>query len=79
MFRDFSGGGARPGIARWPSAPLATETSAALGATLVMTAGRDYDQQIDCLARQHPDYVIMKALPSAGRALAPRLFGVMEN
>jgi hypothetical protein len=32
-----------------------------------------YDEKIDVLARQHPDYTLMKSLPGAGPALAPRL------
>ncbi len=32
-----------------------------------------YDQQIETLARQHPDFAIIDSLPGAGSALAPRL------
>jgi len=32
-----------------------------------------YDQQIETLARQRPDFAIIDSLPGAGSALAPRL------
>jgi hypothetical protein len=31
-----------------------------------------YDQQIETLAREHPDFTIIDSLPGAGPALAPR-------
>jgi transposase len=34
---------------------------------------KDYDQRIDSLARQHPDYALMSSFPGAGPVLAPRL------
>ena len=36
-----------------------------------------YDEQIDRLARQHPDFAIMDSLPGAGAALVPRLIAAM--
>jgi transposase len=34
---------------------------------------RAYDEEIACLAPQHPDYGLFKSLPGAGPTLAPRL------
>lgn len=36
-----------------------------------------YDEQIETLARQHPDFKIMDSLPGAGAALVPRLIAAM--
>jgi hypothetical protein len=36
-----------------------------------------YDQQIETLAREHPDFAITDSLPGAGPALAPRLIAVL--
>jgi len=38
-----------------------------------------YDEKIDDLARQHPDYTLMKSLPGAGPALAPRLIAALGS
>ncbi len=38
-----------------------------------------YDEKIDALARQHPDYTLMKSLPGAGPALAPRLIAALGS
>jgi transposase len=38
---------------------------------------KDYDQRIDSLARQHPDYALMSSFPGAGPVLAPRLIAAM--
>jgi transposase len=38
-----------------------------------------YDEKIDDLARQHPDYMLMKSLPGAGQALAPRLIAALGS
>jgi hypothetical protein len=32
-----------------------------------------YDEQIETLAREHPDFAIIDSLPGVGPALAPRL------
>jgi len=36
-----------------------------------------YDQQIETLARQHPDFAIVNSLPGAGAALTPRLIAAL--
>jgi transposase len=36
-----------------------------------------YDQQIETLARQHPDFAIIDSLPGVGPALAPRLIAAL--
>jgi transposase len=36
-----------------------------------------YDQQIETLARQHPDFAIIDSLPGAGPALVPRLIAAL--
>jgi transposase len=38
-----------------------------------------YDKQIDTLAREHPDYTLIKSLPGAGPALAPRLIAALGS
>lgn len=38
-----------------------------------------YDEKIDALARQHPDYALVKSLPGAGPALAPRLIAALGS
>jgi hypothetical protein len=37
---------------------------------------RDYDQQIEEVAKRHPDYEIFKSVPGVGPALAPRLIAL---
>jgi len=39
----------------------------------------DYDKKIDALAREHPDYQIMKSFPGAGPALTPRLIAALGS
>jgi len=36
-----------------------------------------YDEQIETLAREHPDFAIIDSLPGAGPALAPRLMAAL--
>jgi transposase len=36
-----------------------------------------YDEQIETIARQHPDFVIFDSLPGAGAALVPRLIAAL--
>jgi Transposase IS116/IS110/IS902 family len=36
-----------------------------------------YDQQIETLAREHPDFAIIDSLPGVGPALAPRLIAAL--
>jgi Transposase IS116/IS110/IS902 family len=43
----------------------------------VRDAIRCYDQQIETLARQHPDFAIVDSLPGAGAALTPRLIAAL--
>jgi Transposase IS116/IS110/IS902 family len=38
-----------------------------------------YDQKIDILARAHPDYALIKSLPGAGPALAPRIIAALGS
>ena len=38
-----------------------------------------YDEKIDSLAREHPDYALIKSLPGAGPALAPRLIAALGS
>jgi transposase len=38
-----------------------------------------YDEKIDTLARKHPDYALIKSLPGAGPALAPRLIAALGS
>ena len=38
-----------------------------------------YDEKVDALAREHPDYALMKSLPGAGPALAPRLIAAFGS
>jgi transposase len=43
----------------------------------IRSAISSYDEQIETLARQHPDFAIMDSLPGAGAALVPRLIAAM--
>ena len=36
-----------------------------------------YDQQVESLVKQHPDFAIFDSLPGAGRALVPRLIAAL--
>jgi transposase len=38
-----------------------------------------YDEQIDMLARAHPDYALMNSFPGAGPVLTPRLIAAMGS
>jgi transposase len=38
-----------------------------------------YDEKIDTLAREHPDYALMKSFPGAGPALVPRLIAALGS
>jgi transposase len=38
-----------------------------------------YDEKVDAVAREHPDYALMKSLPGAGPALAPRLIAAFGS
>lgn len=43
----------------------------------VLEAIATYEEQIDALARQHPDYALIKSFPGAGPVLAPRLIAAL--
>lgn len=43
----------------------------------LLKAIQDYDQQIDKLARQHPDYAVIHSFPGAGPVLTPRLIAAL--
>jgi transposase len=45
----------------------------------LLRAIADYDEQIDRLAREHPDYALMKSFPGAGPVLAPRLIAALGS
>jgi Transposase IS116/IS110/IS902 family len=45
----------------------------------LLTAISRYDEQIDKLARQHPDYALMRSFPGAGPVLAPRLIAAIGS
>ncbi len=45
----------------------------------LLDAIKDYDEQIDTLARRHPDYALMKSFPGAGPALTPRLIAALGS
>jgi transposase len=38
-----------------------------------------YDEKIDALAREHPDYALIKSLPGAGPALTPGLIAALGS
>ncbi len=56
-------------------------SAAVLALVGIVRAVRDaivcYDQQIETLAREHPDFAIIDSLPGAGPALAPRLIAAL--
>ena len=56
-------------------------SAAVLALVQILRAVRDaivsYDQQIETLARQHPDFAIIDSLPGAGPALVPRLIAAL--
>jgi len=39
----------------------------------------EYDEKIDSLAREHPDYTLMNSFPGAGPALTPRLIAALGS
>ena len=45
----------------------------------LLKAIASYDEQIDRLAREHPDYALMKSFPGAGPVLAPRLIAAVGS
>ena len=45
----------------------------------LLNAIKAYDEQIDALARQHPDYALLKSFPGAGPALTPRLIAALGS
>lgn len=45
----------------------------------VLAAITAYDQQIEELARAHPDYALIKSFPGAGPAMAPRLIAAIGS
>ncbi len=45
----------------------------------VLAAITAYDEKIDMLAREHPDYTLMKSFPGAGAALTPRLIAALGS
>jgi transposase len=45
----------------------------------LLVAIADYDEKIETLARKHADYMLMKSLPGAGSALAPRLIAALGS
>jgi transposase len=56
-------------------------SAAVLALVRIVRAVRDailsYDQQIETLARQHPDFAIIDSLPGVGPALGPRLIAAL--
>jgi transposase len=56
----------------------AVVTWAGLMKELVNAISR-YDKQIESLARQHPDYALMKSFPGAGDVLVPRLIAAIGS
>ena len=45
----------------------------------LLKAIKAYNEQIDTLARQHPDYALVKSFPGAGPALTPRLIAALGS
>jgi len=45
----------------------------------LIRAIESYDEKIDTLAREHPDYALIKSLPGAGPALTPRLIAALGS
>jgi transposase len=56
-------------------------SAAVLALVRIVRAVRDaivsYDEQIETLAREHPDFAIIDSLPGVGPALAPRLIAAL--
>jgi len=57
---------------------VATVAWAGLLKQLLVTIAT-YDKKIDELARAHPDYALVKSLPGAGPAMAPRLIAALGS
>ena len=45
----------------------------------LLKAIKSYDERIDRLAHQHPDYALMNSFPGAGPALTPRLIAALGS
>jgi hypothetical protein len=45
----------------------------------LLQAIQDYDERIDRLAHQHPDYAVMNSFPGAGPVLTPRLIAALGS
>ena len=45
----------------------------------LLKAIKSYDERIDRLARQHPDYALMNSFPGAGPVLTPRLIAALGS
>lgn len=60
------------------SSSVATVAWAGLLKQLLVTIAT-YDKKIDELARVHPDYALVKSLPGAGPAMAPRLIAALGS
>lgn len=60
------------------SSSVATVAWAGLLKQLLVTIAT-YDKKIDQLARVHPDYALVKSLPGAGPAMAPRLIAALGS
>ena len=45
----------------------------------LLLAIKDYDQRIDLLAKNHPDYALMKSFPGVGPVIAPRLIAALGS
>jgi transposase len=45
----------------------------------LLQAIQDYDERIDKLAHQHPDYAVMNSFPGAGPVLTPRLIAALGS
>ena len=74
----------RKAVPATTDAAVVTSSSAAIlgwAALLkqVLAAITVYDEQIDELARAHPDYALIKSFPGAGPAMAPRLIAAMGS
>src|SRR5215831_12921219 len=45
----------------------------------LLEAIQEYDERIDRLAHQHPDYAVMNSFPGAGPVLTPRLIAALGS
>jgi transposase len=74
----------RNAVAATNDRAVVTSCSAAVAAWAgllqpLLKAINGYEDQIDKLARQHPDYVLMNSFPGAGPALTPRLIAALGS